>query len=251
MNILPLLWRNIKWRAHNKFTIIITILQPVLWLVLYSAVAKQTMQQAGIANYTAFMLPGLMVLVCFSSCSSSGIMNYLMKEDGSFYRIGIAPVKRSAIIIAQVLEAILCSFLEVFIMVLLSLCFAPAFAFTFINVLMVIVLVFLTAFFMGCLTYAISLRLPNAVVYETMMNAIVLPIFFLSSALFPASSMHGVLAIVVNLNPFTHVINTLRGWMMEGSVDITDMTVLICFLMVLGCCSFRWTLASLQKESKQ
>ena len=79
MNILTILHRNIKWRFHNTFTIIITILQPILWLVLYSAVAGQTMESIGIENYTAFIFPGLVVLVSFSACSSGGIMNYLMK----------------------------------------------------------------------------------------------------------------------------------------------------------------------------
>lgn len=54
-----------KWRYHNSFTIIITILQPMLWLVLYSTVAKQSMQGAGIQNYTAYILLGLVVLVSF------------------------------------------------------------------------------------------------------------------------------------------------------------------------------------------
>ena len=47
MSVLPLLWRNMKWRYHNAFTIVMTILQPMLWLVLYSAVAGQTMKGAG------------------------------------------------------------------------------------------------------------------------------------------------------------------------------------------------------------
>lgn len=51
------------------------------------------MQGAGIQNYTAYILPGLVVLVSFSACSSSGIMNYIMKTEGSFYRILIAPIK--------------------------------------------------------------------------------------------------------------------------------------------------------------
>lgn len=80
MSVLTILHRNIKWRFHNAFTIVITILQPMLWLVLYSAVAGQTMQNTGIENYTAFILPGLMVLVSFGTCSSGGIMNYLMNE---------------------------------------------------------------------------------------------------------------------------------------------------------------------------
>lgn len=98
MIVLTILHRNIKWRFHNAFTIVITILQPMLWLVLYSAVAGQTMQNTGIENYTAFILPGLMVLVSFGACSSGGIMNYLMKADGSFYRVLIAPIRRSSIV---------------------------------------------------------------------------------------------------------------------------------------------------------
>ena len=62
MNVLAILHRNIKWRFHNALTIIITILQPMLWLVMYSSVAGSTMQNTGIKNYTAFILPGLIVL---------------------------------------------------------------------------------------------------------------------------------------------------------------------------------------------
>lgn len=91
MSVFTILYRNVKWRFHNSFTIVITILQPILWLVFYSADAGQTMKNTGIENYTAFILPGLVVLVSFSACSS-GIMNYMMKSDGSFYRVLIAPM---------------------------------------------------------------------------------------------------------------------------------------------------------------
>jgi ABC-2 type transport system permease protein len=91
MSVFTILYQNVKWRFHNSFTIVITILQPILWLVLYSAVAGQTMKNTGIGNYTAFILPGIVVLVSFSACSS-GIMNYMMKSDGSFYRVLIAPM---------------------------------------------------------------------------------------------------------------------------------------------------------------
>ena len=106
MSVFTILYRNVKWRFHNSFTIVITILQPILWLVLYSAVAGQTMKNTGIENYTAFILPGLVVLVSFSTCSSSGIMNYMMKSDGSFYRVLIAPIKRSSIVLGQLLALV-------------------------------------------------------------------------------------------------------------------------------------------------
>ncbi|WP_434416787.1 hypothetical protein [Tissierella praeacuta] len=45
------------------------------------------MQVIGSENYTDFILPGLVVPVSFGYCSSSGIMNYLVKTDGSFYGV--------------------------------------------------------------------------------------------------------------------------------------------------------------------
>lgn len=251
MSVLPILCRNIKWRFHNVFTIVISILQPILWLVLYSAVAGQSMQGIGVDNYTAFIFPGLVVLVCFSACSSGGIMNYLMKMDGSFYRVLIAPIQRSSIILGQILETVLCTFLEVIIMFLVSLLFSVKIASGLIGIAFIIIIIFLSASFMSGLTYAISLILPNEVVYETAMNAIVLPIFFLSTALFPADALTGGLWIAVNLNPFTHVINALRALILESTVIYMDMIKVIILLIVMSGISFVWAFNRLLKETKQ
>ena len=248
MSILIMLWRNMKWRFQNPISIIITIIQPMIWLVLYSTVAKQTMSQLGISNYTAFILPGIMVLVTFASCSSCGIINFLAKANGSFYRILIAPVRRSSILLGQMLEAALCTFLEVAILVLVSLFFSVRIASGFVGILLIILLVFLTAMFMSGLSYAISLFLPNEVIYETIMNAIVLPVFFLSTALFPSENLTGGLAVTVNLNPFTHMINSLRSLIFCNSISSTTIgRVVILFLIMCGC-SFALAYWRLRRE---
>lgn len=249
MSVLPLLWRNMKWRYHNAFTIVMTILQPMLWLVLYSAVAGQTMKGAGISNYTAFILPGLVVLVSFSTCSSGGIMNYLMKAEGSFYRILIAPVSRTSIITAQILEAVFCTFLEVGILFGAGLFFSVRIASGFAGMLLIALIVFLTAFFLSGLTYTISLHLPNEVIYETVMNAIVLPAFFLSTALFPADTLTGPLKIAVALNPLTHVINVLRTLLLQKEINSQSLLWTASLLMGLCVCSFFLALRSLKRET--
>jgi len=65
--MLNILWRNMKWRFQNPISIAVTILQPLIWLILYSAVEGQIMQNMGIGNYTAFILHGIIVLVTFST----------------------------------------------------------------------------------------------------------------------------------------------------------------------------------------
>lgn len=249
MSIFLFLWRNMKWRFHNAFTIVITILQPMMWLVLYGTVAGQTMRGMGIPNYTAFILPGLMVLVCFGCCSSTGIMNYLMKMDGSFYRILIAPVRQSAMITGQLLEAVLCAFLEVGIMLLTGIFFSVRVAAGPAGIVLIVLLVFLTAFSISGLAYAISLTLPNEVVYETVMNALVLPVFFLSSALFPSDALTGALGAVVNLNPFTHVIDLLRAFILQGSVKPAALVRTLFVLSVMCGLSFWWAHRRLLRET--
>lgn len=250
MSVFTILYRNVKWRFHNSFTIVITILQPVLWLVLYSAVAGQTMKNAGIENYTAFILPGLVVLVSFSACSSSGIMNYVMKSDGSFYRVLTAPVRRSSIVLGQLLEAVLCTFLEVGIMWAVSLFFSVRIAADITGMLMIIILVFLTAFFMAGLAYGISLRLPDEVIYETLMNAIVLPVFFLSTSLFPADGISGVLKAAININPFTHVINVLRELILYGTTRTSSLIFVIMLFGVMDGIGFTWALHGLEQKER-
>lgn len=248
MSVCTILYRNIKWRFHNPLTLIITILQPVLWLTLYSTVAGQTMKGTGIENYTAFILPGLIVLVSFSVCSSSGIMNYMMKTDGSFYRILIAPVSRVSIVLGQILEAVLCTFLEVAVMAALSLLFSVRVFPNPKGIMMILILIFLTAFFMSGLSYSISLILPNEVVFEMVMNAIVLPVFFLSSALFPTEALSGVLKTAVSLNPFTHVINALRSVILSGKMEMRSLVFVSVLFLILGAAGFGCALHNLKKE---
>ncbi|MDL2317972.1 ABC transporter permease [Eubacteriales bacterium OttesenSCG-928-A19] len=232
-----ILWRNIKWRFQNKVSILVTILQPMLWLVLYSTVASQTMQGLGSWNYTAYILPGIMVLVTFSACSSGGILNFIMKSNGSFYRILITPVSRSSIVIGQLLEAVLVSFFEVAVLVLVSFLLGVRFACGIGGIGLMLILLFLGAFFYSCIAYTISLHLPNEVIYETVMNAVVLPLFFLSSALFPMESLTGGLAVVVCLNPYTHIIDILRSLTLDGTAPMTyllPVTILFLALCMAG-----------------
>lgn len=247
--MLNILWRNMKWRFQNPLSIIVTILQPLLWLVLYSSVASQSMQNTGIGNYTAFILPGVIVLVTFSCCSSGGIINYIMKSSGSFYRIMIAPVSRKSIVLGQMFEAILVTFLEVTILCVVSLFYSVRIASGFAGIGLMILLIFMAAFFLSSLAYSISLILPNEVIYETIMTAIVLPVFFLSSALFPTQNLSGGLAAAVMLNPFTHIINAIRSLILEEIIIFSNVLPVLLLFIVMCCGSFALALWRLKKET--
>lgn len=245
MDTINILWRNMKWRFQNPVSILLTIIQPLIWLVLYSAVANESMKNTSGGNYTAFILPGIMVLVTLACCSSGGYLNFIMKSKGSFNRILIAPVKRHSVVLGQMLEAVSLSFIEAAIMLILSLFMSVRIASGFIALFLMLPLIFLTAFFMSGLSYAISLWLPNEAIYETIMNLIVLSIFFTSTALFPMNNISGGLKIMVMVNPFTHIINCVRSLILETSIDWHSLLLTEGLFICLCCGSFALALCTL------
>lgn len=249
MDTMNILWRNMKWRFQNPISILLTIIQPLIWLVLYSAIAGQSMQNISGGSYTSFILPGIMVLVTLVCCSSGGYLNFIMKSKGSFYRILISPVKRSSIVLGQMLEAVLLSFIEIAIMFVLSIFLSVRIASGFTGLFLMLPLIFITAFFMSGLSYAISLCLPNEVIYETIMNLIVLSIFFTSTALFPMDSISGGLKIAVIINPFTHIINCLRSLILGTYIDWQNLLRVTGVFICLCSGSFALALRRLKKET--
>lgn len=244
MNIPILFWRNCKWRFKNKITIVVTIIQPLIWLVLYSVCAAQP-----IDNYTGFILPGIMMLVIFSACGSRGMLNYVMKTQGSFERLLFAPIYRSAIILGQNLEAIFLSFIKIGMLIAISILMSVSFHTSLIGILIVLLLLFLTAFCISNIAYTLSLKPRNEMVYETVMNTLVLPLFFTSTALFPLQQMSGIFKIVVLCNPLTYIINAIREVLLYQQFHIPHLGFVICILVLLSLFTFSLSIHTLNKET--
>lgn len=249
MEVMNILWRNAKWRFFRPISIALTIIQPLIWLVLYGEIAKQSMGNSANGNYLEFILPGIMVLVILSCCSSGGYVNFIMKSKGSFYRILIAPIKRTSIVMGQLLEPVLLSLVEISIMLIIAVIMSARISTGVIGLIMMVPLIFVAAFFMSAIAYTISLWLPNEAIYETVMNLVVLSIFFTSTALFPQENLSGGLKLAISLNPFSHIINCLRNLITNNAVDLNSMAVVFMIFIVLCCISFFMAVMSLRKET--
>ncbi len=94
-----------------------------------------------------------------------------------------------------------------------------------------------------------SLLLPNEVIYETIMNAIVLPIFFLSTALFPIEGLTGTLRTIVLINPFTHIINLLGSLIVGNTTIFSDVLPVILLFVIMYFGSFLLAMWRLKKET--
>ena len=193
-------------------------------------------------HYTAAHLAGLV------QCNGGSVHAECVRRK-LYGFILIAPVKRSSIVLGQLLEAVLLSLIESAILLVLSMIMSVRIASGFAGLLLIPLLVFLAAFFMSGLSYAISLCLVNEAIYETIMNLIVLSIFFTSTALFPMDGISGGLKIAVMINPFTHIINSLRSLILGTSVDWQNLLLVATLFICLCLGSFALAHWRLKKET--
>ena len=219
VEIANIFWRNIKWRLQNPLTVIMTLLQPLIWLLLYSTVFNADFTGISSGSYTGFILPGILVLVIFASSGSSGVINYIMKTKGSFYRIQISPVKRSSIILGHILDSAVLSYLEIAVLFIISFFLSAKLSLEISDFIPLIILFFLVIFFISSFSYTLSLILPDENIFFVIINTFVLPIFFVSTALIPYESISSSYKTVVLLNPFTHVINSIRNIILENTTN--------------------------------
>ena len=219
METANIFWRNIKWRFQNPLTVIMTLLQPLIWLLLYSTVFGADFPGVSSGNYTGFILPGILVLVIFASSGSSGVINYIMKNKGSFYRIQISPVRRSSIILGHILDSAALSYLEIIALFVISFFLSADLSLEVYDFIPLAVLFFLVIFFISSFSYILSLILPDENIFFVIVNTFVLPIFFVSTALIPYESIAQSYKTAVLMNPFTHVINSIRNILLENSID--------------------------------
>lgn len=246
MQTYNLFWRSVKWRFQNPVTIIMTLVQPLIWLLLFSTIFSGSKFEE---NYTAFILPGILVMGVLSSSGVSGIANYSLKTGGSFYRIMISPVKRSSIILAHILDAAVLSFIQITILMGIAFLMSVRIASGISGVLLMAVLLFLTVAFVAAISYSISLTLPDENSFIALINTFTLPLFFVSSALIPFDQLHGGFRIAAMINPFTHVVNSLRMLAQGTTIDWIQLCSTGGFLFVLSAISFIVTVHLLKKDS--
>lgn len=246
MQTFSLFWRSVKWRFQNPVTIIMTLVQPLIWLLLFSTIFNGNRTEE---NYTAFILPGIWIMGVLSSSGVSGIANYSLKTKGSYYRIMISPVKRTSIVFAHILDAAVLSFIQIAILAGISFLMSVRIASGLSGIFLMAVLLFLTVAFVASVSYAISLKLPDENSFIALMNTVTLPLFFVSSALLPYEQIRNGFRWAALLNPFTHVINSLRMLTQGNSIEWLQLLSTGGLLIILAAVGFLVAVRSLIKDS--
>ena len=244
--LLPIfsLWRREIVRFYRqKARVVGVILSPLLfWLVIGSGFGSSFRSGGGDQHYLQYFYPGsLLMIVLFTSIFT--MMSVIEDRDRGFLSsVLVAPVSRSAIVMGKVLGGTTLSAAQG----LIFLVFAPAVGahFTAESFAIDVVSVFLMAFSLTALGFALAWRMESAQAFHAIVNLFLIPLWILSGALFPVNGASGWIQWIMRLNPLTYGLDALRTALFPATASMnqfsvsTSLVILTVFTLVIFAAAF-------------
>ncbi len=211
MEVLYILWlRQLKRYFRSKARVIGSLGQPLLFLLALGFGFGPIYQKAGGGNYMDFLAPGVIAMAILFMAVFSGIEVIWDKQFGFLKETLVAPVSRFKIMLGRSLGGATVATIQGVIVFLMALVvgFSPE------NWLMfpvAIGIMFLIAIVFTSLGTAIASLLDDMQGFQLIMNFLVMPLFFLSGALFPLADLPVAIRFVSSLDPLSYGVDAIRG----------------------------------------
>ena len=243
MSAIYILWlRELKRYTRSRAQIVASLGQPLLYLLVLGFGLGPVFQRAGNGSYFQFIAPGVVGMSVLFSSIISGLGILWDRQFGFLKETMVAPVPRIQIMIGRTLGgstvAVMQGLLVTLVCVLAG--FRPVNYFTLPLALGFMVLI---ALLFAALGMAIGSGLEDMQGFQLIMNFLVMPIYFLSGALFPLSDQKLPMRIATGIDPLSYGIDGMRTFLLGRTVfgaftDLLVMAVVGSILMVFGAWRF-------------
>ncbi|MFN0149792.1 MAG: ABC transporter permease [bacterium] len=216
--VFSLWWREIIRFLRQRSRVTGSLLQPLLfWLLLGAGLGGSFRPQGGATNadYLEYAYTGTLVLIVLFTAIFSTISVIEDRREGFLQAVLVAPVSRSTIVLGKVLGGTTLAVGEA----LLFLALAPLIGVSLSLGVVLRIAALLTAigFALTALGFIISWRLDTTAGFHAIMNLLLLPMWLLSGAFFPANGSMKALAYLMAANPLTYGVAALRRLLHSGN----------------------------------
>jgi ABC-2 type transport system permease protein len=210
LRAIRIVWRRelIRYRS-DRLRMVTTLIQPLLFLFVLGA-GLQRLSSAGThgVDLKTFIYPGILCISVMFTAMFSAASIVWDREFGFLREMMVAPVRRSSIVIGKCLGGASVACVQGVIVICLAglvhVPYAP------LLILGVFGLQLLLAFTITAFGVMIAIRIKQMQSFMGVMQMIVMPMFFISGALFPASGLPGWLTVLNRLDPLAYAVDPMR-----------------------------------------
>ncbi len=239
MNAIYILWlRQLKRYFRSKSRMVGSLGQPILFLFALGFGMGPVYAKAGQGNYLQFLVPGVVSMGILFTAIFSGVEVIWDKQFGFLKETLVAPVSRLSIMFGRTLGGATVAVLQGCIVLVLSMLFGFRFPITALP--MALVCMFFIALLFTALGTALASVLEDMQGFQLIMNFLVMPLFFLSGALFPINdNTPQVLKLITAFDPLAYGVDGLRDVLIGVThfglpLDMAVLSLVTVLFVVLG-----------------
>jgi len=216
------LWlRSIKRYLRSKSRIIGSLAQPLFFFLALGFGLGSAFSAQGGFDYLTFIAPGIIAMSVLFTSVFSGIQVLWDKQFGFLKEALIDPVSRNSIMLGQSLGGATTALIQGLIMMIIIFVFGKLTLG--VGILIAFGFMILISLAFTSLGIAVSSKMEDMQGFQLIMNFLIMPIFFLSGALFPISSLPSWLKTIVYINPLTYGVEGMR-YGLTGASSINPLT---------------------------
>ncbi len=228
---------------RSKSRILGSLAQPLLFLLALGYGLGPIFKQAGQGDYINFLAPGIIGMSILFTAVFSGIEIIWDRQFGFLKEMMVAPMSRLSIMIGRTLGGATVATFQGLIVLAISL-FAGFHPQRWSGIIPLVFVMFLTATLFTALGTMIASLLDDMQGFQLIINFLVMPMFFLSGALFPLQGLPETLLIVARLDPLSYSIDAFRGLLIGSShfglqADILILSLVTALFLWLGSYFFK------------
>jgi len=236
-------YRDVLRFVRDRWRLVIAFAQPILYLLIFGTGLSASLRGASAFSgagleYRQFIFPGVIgMTVLFTSIF--GAMSIVWdREFGFLKEVLVAPIHRAAVAVGKTLGGATQASIQGLIMLVL----APLVGvkLTAVGVLELIPMIFVLAFGLSALGVALAARMRNLQAFQVVMNFLMMPIFFLSGALFPLTNLPAWLSFLTRIDPASYGVDPLRRTVL-GAAGVPDAALKPLGLTLFGHTLDIWT----------
>jgi ABC-2 type transport system permease protein len=238
-----ILWlREVKRYSRSRAQIIASLGQPLLYLLALGFGLGPVFEKAGQGSYLQFVAPGVIGMSVLFSSIFSGIGLLWDRQFGFLKETLVAPVPRLHIMIGRTLGGATVAMIQGVLVIII--CLIAGFRPQHLSSLpQAVLFMALISIVFAALGTTIGSRLQNMQGFQLIMNFLVMPIYFLSGALYPLNNLPGGLTIATRIDPLTYGIDGLRGAFIgvshfSAGTNAAVLSVVAVIFLALGAQSF-------------
>lgn len=228
-----IVWREVLRYLHQRERFLSALVRPLVWLFIFAAGFRQTLGVSIIPPYQTYVLyevfitPGLIGMIQLFNAMQSSLSMVYDRETGAMRTLLVSPFPRSFLLLSKLIGGVSVSLLQVYAYLAVAYFWeieAPLYGY-----FTVLPALILSGLMLGSLALFMSSVIRQLENFAGVMNFVIFPMFFASSALYPLwriKELSVLLYQICLINPFTHAVELIR-FALYGQVDWISLAVVL------------------------